>query len=463
MPRDPKEISEQMHQIAVEHCQTRQKPYISILQPRRNFKETPAQQLQSWQNRMVDMTSVAVSFHGIDQNPVDIARCYLIDKAEEDDAKYALFVDEDTVLPYYGVRNLIKTSVEFNDEKVITGIYYVKFGNVMMSVLDECERWVLPDVTPNSGLVRNVVSTGLGCALIPLKVIKKLREQFEGIPLFCIVPEKTWGDDKVTFMGEDTWFYALCKKAGIEVVGDTACHCLHMELATGKYEAHPDVNVDDYLTNIPVTTRLTMTDRNRVSKDYHDRICFIPMFDIKDKSLEQIYEEKCNQPDSNINEHLPTLKKYAEECNHVTELGVEYGRSLFAFMAGNPKKLVSYDVINIEKYGVNIVDLKKLASDNGVDYDFIEADTRKIEIEETDLLFIDTLHTYEQLKNELTLHANKARKYIILHDTVTFGINGEDGHKGILPAIDEFLLENKNWFIYENFTNNNGLMILKNK
>ena len=270
--RDTEEIKEEMHQIAVEHCQTRQKPYISILQPRRSFEETPAQQLQDWRGRMVDMTSVAVSFHAIDQNPVDTARNYLIEKAMEDDSKYALFVDEDTALPYYGVRNLIKTSQQFNDEKIITGIYYVKFGNVMMSVLDECDRWILPDDTPNSGLIRNVMSTGLGCALIPLKVIKKLRERFVDIPLFCIVPEKTWNDDKVTFMGEDTWFYALCKKAGIEVIGDTSCHCVHMELRTGKYEAHPDINLEDYVTNIPLTTKLTMSDRNRVSNDYHDRI-----------------------------------------------------------------------------------------------------------------------------------------------------------------------------------------------
>jgi len=114
--KSEKQISELMHSIAVEHCQTRQKPYITILQPRRNFKETPAQQLMDWNNRMVDMTSVAVSFHAIDQNPVDSARCYLIEKALEDDAKYALFVDEDTVLPYYGVSNLIKTSEQFPDE-----------------------------------------------------------------------------------------------------------------------------------------------------------------------------------------------------------------------------------------------------------------------------------------------------------------------------------------------------------
>ena len=459
--RSAKEISEEMHAIAVEHCQTRQKPYISILQPRRSFKETPAQQLQSWKNRMIDMTSVAVSFHGIDGNPVDSARCYLMEKAIEDDAKYALFVDEDTALPYFGVRNLIKTSEKYPDA-IISGIYYVKFGNVMMSVLDEAERWVLPDVTPNSGLIRNVVSTGLGCALIPLTVIKKLKEKFEGIPLFCIVPENTWGDDKVTFMGEDTWFYALCKKAGIEVIGDTSVQCVHMELKTGKYEAHPDVCLDDYLTNIPLTIPLTMTDRPRVSKDYNDRICIIPIMSMEGKTLEEIYNEKYVAPHAvDINEHMPTLKKYAEECQHITEFGVQYANSTIAFMSGFPKRLISYDIVPIEQYGLDRQYMKQLALSNNVDFDFIVGDTREIEIEETDILFIDTEHTYDQLIIELTKHGNKSRKYIILHDTTSKGIHGDHGKDGLLKAINEFLGENKEWQILETFTNNNGLTILK--
>jgi hypothetical protein len=132
---------------------------------------------------------------------------------------------------------------------------------------------VLPDDKPNSGLIRNVVSTGLGCALIPMTVIKKIMTQFEGVPLFCIVPEKTWDDPDVTFIGEDTWFFNLARKAEIETIGDTSCHCLHIELATGKYAAHPDVKISDYVTNIPVTTLLTLEDRHRVSKDYIERIC----------------------------------------------------------------------------------------------------------------------------------------------------------------------------------------------
>jgi len=266
------QITKEVHEIAKEFSMTKQKPFISILQPRRDLKETPAQQLMSWKNRMIDTTSVAVSYHAIDGNPVDSARCYLMDKALEDDAKYALFIDEDTALPFYGVTQMIETSKKFPNA-IITGIYYVKFGNVMMSVQDEEKRWVLPDVNPGSPLIRDIMSTGLGCALIPLHIIKTIKEKYEDIPLFCIVPDGTWKDKDVVFLGEDTWFYNLVHKCGFEVIGVPSVQCLHMELKTGKYSAHPDVKLTDYITNIPPTEPLTMADRARVSKDYLDRIC----------------------------------------------------------------------------------------------------------------------------------------------------------------------------------------------
>jgi hypothetical protein len=63
------------------------------------------------------------------------------------------------------------------------------------------------------------------------------------------------------------------------------------------------------------------------------------------------------------------------------------------------------------------------------------------------------------------LHANKVRKYLIFHDTTTFGEFGETfkvpNTVGIWPAIEEFMLENKEWKIEERLTNNNGLTILK--
>jgi len=256
------QITKEIHEIALGFSESSFcVPYVAILQPRRDFREVPAQQLQSHINRMVDFTSMSVSFHAIDGNPVDVAYNYLIEKALEDNAKYALCIEEDTVLPSYGAVRLIETAEKYPDS-IIVGVYYVKFGGPMISRLDEERRWTYIDATPNTGLRRNIPSCGLGCALIPLSVIRKIKEKFVDIPLFCIVPEKCWGDDRIKALGQDTWFYNLVAKCGIEVICDTHVQCLHVELSTGKYSAHPDVNLDDYITNFPITEPLTLKDRN---------------------------------------------------------------------------------------------------------------------------------------------------------------------------------------------------------
>ena len=168
--------------------------------------------------------------------------------------------------------------------------------------------------------------------------------------------------------------------------------------------------------------------------------------------IEKKYKELCNKP-SDINEHLPTLKKYAEECSHITEMGVRWVVSTWAFLAGKPKKLISYDINNHP----NIEEVKK-AADN---FEFIRADVLKTEIEETDLLFIDTWHCDHQLRSELKLHADKVRRYVICHDTTTFGLRGEDGGEGLKKALNEFLEEDPNWKVKEVFENNNGLIVLE--
>ena len=179
--------------------------------------------------------------------------------------------------------------------------------------------------------------------------------------------------------------------------------------------------------------------------------------------LETIYQEKCNTP-SDINEHLPVLKRYTEECNHVTEMGVRWVVSTYAFMMGKPKTLISYDIEPVEKWGTDRQFLVDLAKENGTHFEFHIADTLNLTIKETDLLFLDTNHTYNQVKGELALHGNKSNKYIIFHDTTSFEFGGFDGDTiGIWPAIQEFLDANSHWFIHERLLNNNGLTVLKRK
>lgn len=175
-------------------------------------------------------------------------------------------------------------------------------------------------------------------------------------------------------------------------------------------------------------------------------------------TLEQVYNQLREKP-SDINEHLPTLKKLAEECSSVVEMGVRWVVSTWAFLAAQPKSLLSIDIDHPSKYNNSLEIIEDLKGQT--EFTFLQADTTKIEIEECDLLFIDTWHVYDQLKKELDLHGNKAQKYLVFHDTITFGEKGEThGHVGLMPAINEFLSDNPHWSILEHHKNNNGLLVL---
>ena len=168
------------------------------------------------------------------------------------------------------------------------------------------------------------------------------------------------------------------------------------------------------------------------------------------------YNHACQVP-SDINEHLPTLKRFADEVDHITEFGVRWVSSTLAFLASGAT-VISYDIATTPQIKQCIVK----CSDQGIPWTYVEQSTLECEIEETDILFIDTLHTYDQLKGELSLHADKAREYMIFHDTELFGRRGMDSTpKGLMDALEEFLADHDEWVIHEQYKNNNGLTILK--
>lgn len=177
--------------------------------------------------------------------------------------------------------------------------------------------------------------------------------------------------------------------------------------------------------------------------------------------LQEEYELAC-RCESDINEHLPTLRRYAEQCLHITEFGTRYGNSTIAFMSACPRKLISYDVTPNDR----IEYLQMVAKDANINFEFRNENVEQIEIEETDLLFIDTNHHDIQCSNELKLHSHKAKRYIIFHDTISFWEDGQgywkgEGH-GLKYAIEPFLENNKDiWKIAERFENNNGLLVLE--
>jgi hypothetical protein len=171
--------------------------------------------------------------------------------------------------------------------------------------------------------------------------------------------------------------------------------------------------------------------------------------------FEKEYQDACVRV-TDIHEHLPVLSDLTSQCNHVTELGVGWAQSTRAFLRHNVI-LHSYEYSPQPGIIDFFIDAKKSGRDITLHID----DTRKVEIEPTDLLFVDSLHIYEQVKTELELHANKAKKYIVFHDTTSYADNGEFGGKGIWPAIQEFIDSHSEWQLVERRTNNNGLTVLK--
>jgi hypothetical protein len=169
----------------------------------------------------------------------------------------------------------------------------------------------------------------------------------------------------------------------------------------------------------------------------------------RDLDIEHEFELVKRGP-SDINEHIQTLREYGEKCEHITELGTRYGNSAIAFLAAKPKKFISYDVQHNNKIDY----LRLLGADVRIE--------NPQEIEQTDLLFIDTDHHVEQCSKELALHADKVRKYLIFHDTTYFWEKGQ-GHDvggGLRYAIEPFMASHPEWQQLQKFTNNNGLLIL---
>jgi hypothetical protein len=189
-------------------------------------------------------------------------------------------------------------------------------------------------------------------------------------------------------------------------------------------------------------------------------------------------------PGCDICEHVPTLVEYGRMVNHITEMGVRFGWSTRSFLYAQPQTLRS-----IDKYEWNSVHQSGAVQSPGnscfkeyrkkypmVDHTYTLADTMTLDpIEPTELLFIDTFHHRDCLKVELARHGNQASRFIILHDTTTFGERGQaddsrcfvdfvatdEPGTGLWAAIDDFLALNPQWTVRENFTNNNGLTVLE--
>ena len=240
-------------------------PYVLIAQPRRNLEETAAQNFDGYDGLHIDLMGFSHGFVHIGGEKVDVARNYLIEQALQSGAKYMLFIGEDTVLPYDGFKVLHETA-EKNPDAVVTGVYYIKCSDAMIMVRNQ--DWItIPNVDP--GQLIDAWQTGMDVMMIPISILQAMKDEAPDLPFTCIGNNI---NDEIPFIGEDNFFVHRLHKRGTKLLVNTDVQCLHMDLASGMYTAHPSVDLKNYYTNIKPTRPLTLDDKEFIDRRWADRL-----------------------------------------------------------------------------------------------------------------------------------------------------------------------------------------------
>lgn len=202
--------------------------------------------------------------------------------------------------------------------------------------------------------------------------------------------------------------------------------------------------------------------------------------------LRSVYEFMVKTP-SFINEHLPTLYELSKQSESITELGTSPMISSWAMLTGlldndqDQKKYLGIDINfpPIERFNLS----KNMAETLKIDFSFVQGDDMVLDIQETDLLFIDTQQSYRHLLFELEKFSPKAKKFIVIHNTsFPFGyIDQQDNpemrifmtphnrypahisrtKQGKWQAVEDFLISHPEWKILDRQSHNHGLTILE--
>jgi len=154
-----------------------------------------------------------------------------------------------------------------------------------------------------------------------------------------------------------------------------------------------------------------------------------------------------------LDQHLPKLVELGMKCARITEFA-KRRESTMAF-AATDAKIVSYQMEKdplLDLYEKNPkIDIQY------VNHEFLKKIDR---ISETDLLFIDFIHTYDAVSYQLKKFHTSVSRYIVLHDTALHGTVGEDGKPGIMHAVKELLTEVPHWSVVYATQDQYGLVVL---
>jgi len=145
-------------------------------------------------------------------------------------------------------------------------VYYIKCSDAMIMVRNK--DWItIPNVDP--GQLIDAWQTGMDVMMIPISLLQAMKDEAPDLPFTCIGNNI---NDEIPFIGEDNFFVHRLHKRGTKLLVNTDVQCLHMDLASGMYTAHPSVDLKNYYTNIKPTRPLTLDDKEFIDRRWADRL-----------------------------------------------------------------------------------------------------------------------------------------------------------------------------------------------
>lgn len=178
---------------------------------------------------------------------------------------------------------------------------------------------------------------------------------------------------------------------------------------------------------------------------------------------------------------MPRLRDLAKECQSVIEVGGDLGAGSISIVLGLSENLNQKKKFSVVSYrGISPQDMKKKIYKlklPDIQFSFQQGEYLDENIDFADMVYINSFHTYGRLISELEHFAPRTGKYLaLLHTGFPWGYEDEPDYyleryvpppwvrkdlKGLVKAVEEFLLLHPEWEKFKDYTNSHGFTILK--
>lgn len=169
----------------------------------------------------------------IDGEEIGHARSMASEYAIIKNAEFLFFIDNDVVLLPETLNKLVWLANNYPDYDIFSGVYNTKDSPsypLIFKGVTEGHGEVFWDWTPGDILKDNIVGCGMGCCLIRVSLLHKMRERHKLSPFFSTLPASETGSG----CSEDIFFIQRAlKEHGSKVMIDTNLLCGHINMKTG--------------------------------------------------------------------------------------------------------------------------------------------------------------------------------------------------------------------------------------